>query len=74
MEYDSIWETLHLASGIYNVGDAYPNKDFDFYIEGVSETNVYCSNRGIEQQIKDSLNNNPEKQKIVYFYYKRNDI
>jgi len=69
--YDQIWEELCLDSGKYNKGDPYPKIEFDFYIEGTSEKNVFCSNAGIQKQIEETLKINPERQVITYFYYKR---
>lgn len=66
------WEQIHLASGIYTAGEPYPAVDFDFYVEGVSEDNLYLSNKGIESQIKSTLEINPSREKVVYFYYKLN--
>lgn len=71
MNDEEIWESLQLASNVYNVGDIFPEEKFDFYIEGVSEKNLYCSNAGIKTQIEESLKLNPNRQKIVYFFYKR---
>jgi len=68
------WEMLHLASGIYNVGDPLPDVDFHYHIVDVSERNAYCSNSGIERQIHDSLELNPDRKKVVYFYYKLNSL
>ncbi len=70
-ENEDIWEQLYLTSAIYNVGDTYPDREFDFYIRGISEKNVYCSNEGIKKQIEESLQLNPNRTKVVYFYYKR---
>jgi hypothetical protein len=66
------WEQICLASGLHTTGEPYPVIDFDFYVEGVSEDNLYLSNKGIELQIKSSLELNPSRQKVVYFYYKLN--
>lgn len=71
---DETWEMLHLASGTYTAGTPYPQVQFDFYIKNVSDRNLYCSNEGIEKQIKHCLGVNPDRQKVVYFYYKRNMI
>lgn len=70
-EKEEIWESLQIESNVYNVGDTFPEEKFDFYIEGVSEKNLYCSNTGIKTQIEESLKLNPNRQKIVYFFYKR---
>lgn len=69
---EETWETLHITSGVYTVGTEYPYVNFDFYVNGVSEKNAYCSNNGIKRQIEESLRLNPERQKVVYFFYKRN--
>jgi len=66
---DELWEKLTLASGVYNVGDEYPQHEFDFYIKDISEKNDYCSNTGIARQIDNSLQQCPERNRIVYFYY-----
>lgn len=71
MNDEEIWESLQLASNVYNVGDEYPQENFDYYIKGASEKNLYCSNTGIITQIEESLKLNPNRQKIVYFFYKR---
>jgi len=71
---EETWERIHLASSVYRIGEPYPQVDFDFLIEGVSDTNLYLSNSGIEKQIKSTLELNPERQKVVYFYYKMNNL
>lgn len=69
--FEEIWEQIYLQSSTYNVGDPYPTKNFDFYIEGVTENNVYFSNEGIKKQIDTVLELNPDRKKLVYFYYER---
>lgn len=71
---EETWESLQLASNVYNVGDDYPQENFDFYIDGVSDKNLYCSNQGIKIQIQESLKLNPNRQKLVYFFYKKMKI
>lgn len=71
---EEAWEMLHLASSIHTVGSPVPTVNFDFHIEGVSEHNAYCSNEGIARQIKDAMELNPQRNHVVYFYYKRNSI
>lgn len=68
---NDIWEDLELESGTYTKGDPMPNHNFDFYIRGLSEKNVYCSNDGIHRQILETLERNPNREKVIYFYYKR---
>ena len=68
---EETWESLEIASNTYIVGEPFPEEKFDFYIEGVSERNLYCSNKGIKTQIEESLKLNPNREKIVYFFYKR---
>lgn len=67
----SIWEELELDSGTYVKGDPIPTREFNFYIRGLSEKNVYCSNDGIARQIKEAFERNPNREKVIYFYYKR---
>jgi hypothetical protein len=72
--YDSdseIWEQIYLESGIYEKGNPIPEVDFDFYIKNISETNIYCSNQGIKRQITEALERNPNREKVVYFYYRK---
>lgn len=71
---EETWEMLHLASSIHTVGNPLPMVEFDFVIDGVSEHNAYCSNEGIARQIKETLELNPQRTHVVYFYYKRNSI
>jgi hypothetical protein len=71
LENEEIWEFLQIESNVYVVGEPYPEEKFDFYIEGVSEKNLYCSNEGIKTQIQESLKLNSNREKVVYFFYKR---
>lgn len=69
--HDDLWEKIHLQSDTYTKGDPYPEKKFDFYVDNLSETNVYFSNNGIKKQIDSFFERYPNKEKLVYFYYER---
>ena len=51
MSHEEIWESLQIDSKVYNVGDPLPEEKFDFYIQGASENNLYCSNLGIKNEL-----------------------
>ena len=66
---DELWEKIALASGVWKVGENIPEINFDFYVDELSESNVYLSNDGIKKQIFSGLELNPERKAVHYFYY-----
>lgn len=68
---DELYEKIALTSSIWNVGDKFPEVEFNFYVDKMMETNVYLSNEGIKKQLEILMNLNPDRKSHHYFYYIR---